>query len=264
METSKELYLDLLSPEEQDDEVIDAYLEELSERFAGLETRINAKLAAVHSGLDGNIGDRGPKGDRGDRGDRGLNGFKGEKGDKGDDGKKGKDADIKDLEPDFNELKAELYRIVRQRHAGGNMNRNISIGNNGSALSPYTDINLLAGSNVTITYTPNNQTKNIDITFAATGGGGGTVRSINNISGDTTAGSTAGTDYVYLCTGTLTVTLPDAVANTNLYTVKNVGTGVVTIATTAGETIDNSSTLVMPTQYTSVDIISDTANWNLT
>ena len=65
--------------------------------------------------------------------------------------------------------------------------------------------------------------------------------------------------------GTLTLTMPDATAgNTNLYTVKNVGSGVVTINTTSAQTIDGSSTIVMPVQFTSVDLISDTANWVIT
>lgn len=146
---------------------------------------------------------------------------------------------------------------------GGQANRQILIGGV-DPLTRYTDINWKAGSNVTITYANNDTTKKVDITIAATGGGGGTIRSINSISGNTTAGSTAGTDYVYLCSGTLILTLPTAVANTNQYTVKNVGTGVVTINTTSSQTIDGALTQVMPVQFTSIDAISDTANWNIT
>jgi len=94
-------------------------------------------------------------------------------------------------------------------------------------------------------------------------GGGGMNRSINSISADTTAGATAATDYIYLVTGTHTLTLPTAVGNTNLYTVKNVGTGTVTIATTSAQTIDGSSSASLAVQYTSLDLISDGSNWNV-
>ncbi len=95
------------------------------------------------------------------------------------------------------------------------------------------------------------------------GGGGGISRSINSVSGTTSAGSTANTDYVYLCSGTFTITLPTAVGNTNLYTIKNVGTGIITIATTSSQTIDGVTTQVLPTQYGSVGIVSDNSNWSL-
>lgn len=160
-----------------------------------------------------------------------------------------------------------IDRISRvSPHGGGNANRNISVGGNSSVLSRYTDINLKAGANVTLTYANNDQTKNVDITITATGGGGGggITRSINNIAVDTTAGSVSGTDYVYLCAGTLTLTLPTAAGNSNLYTVKNVGAGVITVATTGGETIDADTTITMPIQFTSVDLISNTAAWMIT
>lgn len=163
------------------------------------------------------------------------------------------------LEKMHTDLLTRLSKI-----GGGSANRQFFVGG-ADPLTKYTDINLKAGANVTLTYANNNTTKKAEITIAAVGGGGGgTVRSINSISASTSAGSTAGTDYVYLCSGTLTLTLPDATANTNLYTVKNVGTGVVTIDTTSSQTIDGSLTIVMPVQYTAVDLISDTANWNVT
>jgi len=92
---------------------------------------------------------------------------------------------------------------------------------------------------------------------------GGISRTISSISTNTTAGSTVKLDYVYLVSGTTTLTLPTAVANTNLYTVKNVGVGTVTVATSSSQTIDGAATAVMSGQYNSIDIISDNVNWNL-
>lgn len=95
------------------------------------------------------------------------------------------------------------------------------------------------------------------------GGGGGLSRSIASVSTATSAGSTANTDYYYLVSGTTTVTLPTAVGNTNLYMVKRVGSGVVTVAFTAGQTADGASTIPINVQYGTVSFISDGANWNL-
>lgn len=159
------------------------------------------------------------------------------------------------------ELRKEMNRMFSSGR-GGAINRQMFIGGV-DPLQTYTDMNLVAGSNMTISYANNSTTKKVNVTFASTGGGGST-RSINSVAVDTAAGAAAGTDYVYLVTGTTTITLPTAVGNTNLYTIKNVGTGVVTIATTAAQTIDAAVNITMPVQYTAVDLISDTANWNVT
>lgn len=166
------------------------------------------------------------------------------------------------FEVQLKKLKIELLGKLANI-GGGAMNRKVNFGGV-DYLTRYTDINYKAGSNVTFTVVNNSTTKMVDVTIAATGGSGGTVRSINSISAPTTAGSTSGTDYVYLVTGTTTLTMPTAVANTNLYTIKNVGTSTVTIAFAGAETADGSTTIVMPIQYTAVDLISDTANWNVT
>jgi hypothetical protein len=100
------------------------------------------------------------------------------------------------------------------------------------------------------------------ITAASNGSGGsGITRSINSISTATNAGSTAATDYVYLVTGTTTLTLPTAVSNTNRYTVTNVGTNTVTVATTSSQTINGSSTATLPITNMSLDFVSNNSNW---
>lgn len=92
-------------------------------------------------------------------------------------------------------------------------------------------------------------------------GGSGITRSISSVAVDTTAAAAASTDYVYLVSGTTTLTLPTAVGNTNRYTVKNSGVATVTVATTSAQTIDGSSTASLPVANTSVDLISDGSNW---
>lgn len=75
------------------------------------------------------------------------------------------------MEEVLDELKP--FVLSRLPRGGGNMNRNIAINGNSSVLSRYTDINLKAGSNVTITAVNNNTTKYVDITITSSGGGGG-------------------------------------------------------------------------------------------
>ncbi len=176
-------------------------------------------------------------------------------------------------EIDFSPIKQEIQavrsdlitRINNRGTHGGNMNRNIAIGGNTSVLSRYTDINLKAGSNVTITYAYNDITKYTDITLAASGGGGGSVggiiRSINNISTSQTAGAVAGTDYVYICSAGVQLTLPAAAANTNLYTIKNTSTSSVLVTGTIDGDVAG---VIMPVQYTSIDVISNNTDWDIT
>src|ERR1039458_2381538 len=92
-------------------------------------------------------------------------------------------------------------------------------------------------------------------------GGSGITRSISSISSATNAGSSAGTDYVYLVSGTTTLTLPTAASNTNRYTVTNTGTNTVTVATTSSQTIDGSSTATLPLANMSLDFVSNGSNW---
>lgn len=166
------------------------------------------------------------------------------------------------------DLKKEVETIGKRIRAasegGGAKNRKITIGGT-DYFTRYTDLAFKAGSNVSFAVANNDQTKMVEFTITATGGSGsGITRSINSVAINTAAGSASTTDYVYLVTGTTTVTLPTAVGNSNLYTIKNVGTGVVTISTTGGQTIDGSASITLPVQYTAVDIESDTANWNVT
>lgn len=95
------------------------------------------------------------------------------------------------------------------------------------------------------------------------GGGGGISRTISAVSTNTSAGATANTDYVYLCSETMTITLPTAAGNTNRYTIKNVGAGVITIATTSSQTIDGALTAEIHFINNSVDLIPTGSNWKI-
>jgi len=92
---------------------------------------------------------------------------------------------------------------------------------------------------------------------------GGSSRSVNPVSVNTAAGSASGTDYVYLVSGTTTITLPTPVGNTNLYTIKRVGTNTVSIATTSGTIDGSASPITINVQYVSLDLISDGTDWHI-
>lgn len=157
-----------------------------------------------------------------------------------------------------------MNRINNMPRGGGNQNRNIAVGGNTSVLSTFTDINIKAGNNVTITYANNQTTKYLDLTIAATGGGSstaGVVRSINTINTSQTAAAVAGTDYVYLCTEGIALTLPVATGNTNLYTIKNVSNSSVLVAGTIDDDVNG---IIMPVKYTTVDLISNDTDWKIT
>lgn len=93
-------------------------------------------------------------------------------------------------------------------------------------------------------------------------GASGIERNTAVVSTDTSMGASTKTDYVYLVSGLTTMTLPTAVGNTNRYTVKNVGSDDVTIATTGGQTIDGAATAVLTASLQgSVDLVGDNVNW---
>ena len=72
------------------------------------------------------------------------------------------------------------------------------------------------------------------------------------------------TDYAINCTsGTFTVTLLTAVGRSSqIFNIKNSGTGVITIATTSAQTIDGqASGTITLNQYEAITVQSNGANW---
>lgn len=88
------------------------------------------------------------------------------------------------------------------------------------------------------------------------------TRSIVSTGTSTAAGDSPNTDYVYFVSGTSTITMPTAVGNTNLYSIKNVGAGTVTVAFTGGQTGEGSSTLpLLPND--AISLLSDNVNYHV-
>jgi hypothetical protein len=116
-------------------------------------------------------------------------------------------------------------------------------------------VGISAGSGITITQS------GTTFTIASTASGG-ISRSIYNVTGATTAGSAANTDYVYNGTsGPYAITMPTAVSNTNRYTIKNSGVGAISIYTTSSQTIDGVTFYNLSKQYSAIDLLSDGSNW---
>lgn len=109
---------------------------------------------------------------------------------------------------------------------------------------------LSPGTNLTIT--------NTTIDAAS---GSGITRSVNSVAINTTAGTTTATDYVYLVTGTTTITLPTAIGNTNQYDVKSVS-GATTVNTTSSQTINGSLTITIRNGDV-ITFLSNGSNWNV-
>lgn len=103
---------------------------------------------------------------------------------------------VKDLAEELKKLRQEVMSRI-STFGGGQANRNIAIGGNTSVLSKYTDINLIAGTNITLTNSNNNTTKYLDLTIAATGGGGG-ISSVLAGTGITVDNAVPGTPKVNL------------------------------------------------------------------
>ena len=100
--------------------------------------------------------------------------------------------------------------------------------------------------------------------WASVTGGGGITRSVSVISVSSTLAAAASTDYMIFTNVGIQVTLPTAISNINLYTVKNMAASSVQVAAAAGQDIDGSATVLMPTQYEALNFISNGSVFGVT
>jgi hypothetical protein len=168
-----------------------------------------------------------------------------------------------DLQKRTDRVRADLLGAVSRVRGGGNANRNILVGNNPSVLGRYTDLNLKAGTNVTLSYTNNDNLKTTDLTIAAAAGTG-VVRAVETLAVSSVLADTASTDFVFIASQGVQLTLPTAVGNTNLYTIKNAAASSVLVTPNGAETIDGEANIILATRYTAVDLISDDSAWHIT
>lgn len=256
----------------------------------GLEGPEGPQGPRGEQGIQGFEGPMGPRGPIGLEGERGPAGKDGKNGKDGRDGKDGKDADISEVkriaevrakdeikahEAKYDHSQIDPFLLGTKRVSEAGMGKDMFLQYDGEKLvyatikQVATKIQQIGGRGLSLPSQAGNAGKFLTTDGQRTswadvaGSGTGITRSVFSVSSDTTAGSAASTDYVYLVTGSKTITLPTAVGNTNRYTVKNVGSGTVTVATTSAQTIDDSSSASLPVRYTSIDLISDGSNWNV-
>jgi len=105
-----------------------------------------------------------------------------------------------------------------------------------------------------------------------TGGTGGRNRLIVNVNGshspgsptDVDAGDAADTDYVYIVTGQeVTIILPTAVGNNNLYTIIRYDAYDVDVKFTGAETANGLTSVTLTSIFQSLDFISDGTNYSM-
>jgi hypothetical protein len=101
---------------------------------------------------------------------------------------------------------------------------------------------------------------------AGSGGGGGAA-TVSVVSASYSETSTSGSKAV-LCnaaSGAIVVTLPTAVGNTATLTFKKIdaSANTLTIDGAGSETVDGGLTAVLSTQFESITIVSDGANWSI-
>lgn len=101
------------------------------------------------------------------------------------------------------------------------------------------------------------------VTVTTGGGGGGLTRTSSVISVSSTMAAAASTDYVFFPNVGVTLTLPTAINNSNLYTVKNFSASSILVAAATGQDIDGSTTALLPTQNESLSFISNGSVWGV-
>lgn len=95
--------------------------------------------------------------------------------------------------------------------------------------------------------------------WVATHNGSSSMRPYVAKSADYTA---VQSDSVIDCSGTMTLTLPRATSSDGkIFTIKNTGTGIITIATTISQTIDGALTYLLTAKGQSITVQSNGANW---
>jgi hypothetical protein len=133
----------------------------------------------------------------------------------------------------------------------------IDVYKNGLKLIRGVDFTANDGSTISFNQTPQQGSVIEYVSFIS----GKSRRSINRVSSSLLAGSTPQTDYIYIATNPIVITLPSVVGNNNRYTIKNLSVGEVTIVSQSGQLIDGNISVKIIDQYTSIDLVGDSQNW---
>jgi len=98
---------------------------------------------------------------------------------------------------------------------------------------------------------------------SGSGSGSGASTQFSDVTGNTTLSASNTAVAVNATGGAVTITLPTAVGDTNLYTIKKTDSSAntVTVVGNGGQTIDASANAIITQQYTSITLKSDNSNW---
>lgn len=143
---------------------------------------------------------------------------------------------------------------------GGAASSTLALQVNGTPNGSQSLLNLKQGTNITVT---DDGVGGVTVSASAGSVVSGITRFTSVISVSSTMGAALLTDYVIQPNVGVQVTLPTAISNSNLYTVKNLAVSSVLIATSVGQTIDGSSNALLTTQYQSLDLISNGSVWSV-
>jgi len=129
------------------------------------------------------------------------------------------------ISPPANNI-ASFINIINSWMYGG-----VSVGLNGETpLNPLQTLNLIEGSNITITQYYNAQTNSVDVTIASSGGGGGTVTAVTGTSPIASSGGTTPDISIQQASATQAGYL----SSTDWTTFNSKGNGTVTAVTATG------------------------------
>lgn len=131
---------------------------------------------------------------------------------------------------------------------------------NGTANGSQSVLNLKQGTNITVSDDGGG-----GVTISASAGSvvAGITRVSSVVSVSSTIGATALTDYVVFANVGINLTMPTAISNLNLYTIKNIAASSVLVTTSSGQSIDGSSSALMPTINESLSLISNGSVWGV-
>lgn len=142
----------------------------------------------------------------------------------------------------------------------------------GSLVDPGTTVYIERGSSAEkIFYLPSSTgkltvgTSNILFTELVTsgggGGGGGTSEgTVVSVSSDYTLINSV---QFVLASGITTITLPSVSVTRKFFTIKNVGTDMITIIGVSGQTIDGNETFILEQPNSAIGLVSDGSNWRI-
>jgi hypothetical protein len=131
-----------------------------------------------------------------------------------------------------------------------------------SAVDSIKITNAATANPATVTIATSGTDSNINLSLAGKGAGGVVLAGISEtLTTQTTTYTALPSDDTILCNGTFTTTLPvTGIPTGKKYAVKNIGTGLCTVAPASGN-IDGSASFLVSSQYQATEFVFDGTQW---